>query len=327
MPNDWKGRAVLVTGGLGFIGSNLALRLAELEARVTVVDSLVPGHGGNRFNLAPARDRVRLVIGDLRENKIIENAVKGQEVIFNLAGQVSHTDSMEDPFTDLEINCRSQLSLLEACRAHNRDGKIIFAGTRGQYGKPQRLPVDETHPQRPTDINGIDKTAGEAYHLLYHQVHGIRACSLRLTNTYGARHQMRSSRQGIVNWFIRLALGNATIPIYGDGLQMRDCNYVDDVVDAFLLAAGPATDGQVYNLGGGDPRPLIELARMIVSLAGGGRIETVEFPASSRAIEIGSYHADFSRFHQATGWGPRVALRDGLQRTIDYYREHRSHYF
>jgi len=327
MTNDWKGRAVLVTGGLGFIGSNLALRLADLEARVTVIDALIPAHGGNRFNLAPAQDRVRMIIGDLRDRDLIGSAVKDQEVIFNLAGQVSHADSMEDPFTDLEINCRSQLSLLEACRAHNRDGKLIFAGTRGEYGKVQRLPVDETHPLRPTDINGIDKTAGEAYHLLYHQVHGIRACSLRLTNTYGARHQMKTPRNGIVNWFIRLALENAAITIYGDGSQMRDCNYVDDVVEAFLLAAGPATDGQVYNLGGGDSRPLIELARMIVAAAGGGRIEPVEFPAGSKAIEIGSYQADFTKFQSATGWSPRVKLRDGFQRTIDYYREHRSHYF
>jgi UDP-glucose 4-epimerase len=324
----WAGKNVLITGGLGFIGSNLAIRLVELDARVTIVDSLIPAYGGNRFNIEPVKDKIRVNIADVRDQNSMDVLVQGQDVIFNLAGQVSHTDSMEDPYTDLEINCRSQLGILEACKKNNRSLKILYAGTRGQYGKPERLPVDETHLMQPTDVNGINKMAGEWYHILYNNVYGIRACSLRLTNTYGPRHQMKNSRQGIVNWFVRLALEGRSIPIYGAGDQMRDCNYVEDVVTAFLLAAeSEATNGHVYNLGSGDPRSLLELARLIVRLADCGRLETVEFPDASKAIEIGSYQADFTKFQQVTGWRPQVRIEEGLEKTIEYYRAHRQHYF
>lgn len=326
--DHWRGRKVLVTGGLGFIGSNIAIRLVELGARVAVVDSLHPGCGGNEFNVEPVRGDIEIHRADVRTADLIEDLVQDRDVIFNMVGHVSHIDSMADPYTDLEINCTSHLAVLEACRKVNRNAVIVYAGTRGQYGRPERLPVDEAHPLRPTDINGANKTAAERYHLIYHHVHGIRSFSLRLTNIYGPRHQMRNSRQGIINWFIRLALEDGVIPIYGDGRQIRDCNFVEDVVEAMLMGVESGrAEGQVFNLGGDEPRSLLELAEAIVKIAGRGRIEMAEFPASHKAIEIGSYHADSSRFRQATGWKPGVSLEDGLARTIEFYRIHQDRYF
>jgi UDP-glucose 4-epimerase len=233
--DSYRNRAVLVTGGLGFIGSNLCRRLADIGARVTAVDSLLPDYGGNLFNLDGYEEKVRINIADVRGHAM-EYLVKGQDVVFNLAGQVSHIDSMTDPFTDLEINCRSQLWILEALRKSNPEAKIVYAGTRQIYGRPQTLPVDETHPLAPADVNGINKISGEFYHLVYHQVYKIRACSLRLTNTYGPRQLIRHNRQGFIGWFMRKAVLGETIEVFGDGAQRRDFDYVDDVVDAFLRA-------------------------------------------------------------------------------------------
>ena len=238
----YRGRRVLVTGGLGFIGSNLTRQLVELGADVRLVDAMIPDYGGNLFNIAGIEDRIRVEIADLRDEAAMTQAVRDREIVFNLAGQVSHIDSMRDPYTDLEINCRAQLSMLEACRRFNPSVKVIFAGTRQIYGKPDRLPVDETHPVRPTDVNGVNKAAGEAYHLLYNNVFGVRACSLRLTNVYGPRQLIKHNRQGFIGWFIRLAIENQEIQVFGDGSQMRDFVYVDDAVDAFLRAG--ATDAR-----------------------------------------------------------------------------------
>jgi UDP-glucose 4-epimerase len=319
-------KRVLITGGLGFIGSNIARRLAEHDARVLLVDSLIPEYGGNLYNIAGVEDRVTVNISDVRDQFAMNYLVKGHDVMFNLAGTLSHVDSMADPFTDLEINCRSQLSILESCRHHNPDIKIVFAGTRGQYGRARFLPVDENHPLHPTDVNGINNNAGEAYHLLYNQVYGIRATSLRLTNTYGPRHQMRHHRQGIINWFVRLAIEGREIPIYGDGRQVRDTNYVDDVVEALLLAAlNEKADGEVFNLGGA-PANLLELAEIITGLAGGS-YRTIPYPETARAIEIGDYVADSSKAQSMLGWQPRIGLQDGLSRTVDYYRAEREHYW
>ena len=321
-------KRVMITGGLGFIGSNLAHRLAGRCRDLLIVDSLIPAYGGNLFNIAGIEDRVRVNIADIRDENGMDYLVRGQDCIFNLAGQVSHLDSMQDPYTDLEINCRSQLSLLEACRKHNPGVKVVFAGSRGQYGKIRFLPVTEEHPIRPTDVNGINKQAGEWYHLLYNDVYGVRACSLRMSNTYGPRHHMRTSRQGVLSWFIRLALDDREIPIYGDGSQMRDFNYVEDVVDALLLVmASDATNGQVYNLGSGEPRSLREAAELVVAVCGTGRVKLVPFPEENRKIEIGSYAADFTKIAQAVGWKPRTPLRDGVERTVAFFRKHREHYW
>jgi len=322
----YRDRKVLVTGGLGFIGSNLCRALADLGARVLAVDSLLPDYGGNLFNLDGYEDRVRINIADVRGHGM-EYLVSGQDVLFNLAGQVSHIDSMTDPFTDLEINCRSQLSILEAVRKRNPDVKLVYAGTRQVYGKPRSLPVDETHLLTPTDVNGINKISGEMYHLVYHAVYGIRASSLRLTNTYGPRQLTRHNRQGFIGWFMRQAVLGEEIQVFGDGSQRRDFDFVDDVVDAFLRAgAQDAADGEVFNLGGQPPISLLDLAKLLIELAGHGSYRLVPFPAERKRIDIGDFAADASKIRGQLGWQPQVGLSDGLARTIDYYRKNREHY-
>jgi UDP-glucose 4-epimerase len=322
----YRGRKVLVTGGLGFIGSNLCRILADLGADVLAVDSLLPDYGGNLFNIAGYEQKVRINIADVRGHGM-EYLVSGQEVVFNLAGQVSHIDSMTDPFTDLEINCRSQLSILEAVRKRNPQVKIVYAGTRQVYGKPRYLPVDEDHLLTPTDVNGINKTSGEFYHLVYHSVYGIRASSLRLTNTYGPRQLIRHNRQGFIGWFVRKVVLGEEIQVFGDGTQKRDFDYVEDVVDAFLRAgAMEAADGQVFNLGGGTPVGLLELAKKMIAIAGAGACTIVPFPAERKKIDIGDFYADAAKIKTALGWEPRVTLDDGLARTIDFYRKHKDHY-
>jgi len=323
----YRGRRVMVTGGLGFIGSNLARRLVDLEADVLLVDSLIDDYGGNLFNIDGVADRLRVNVADIRQQSTMNYLVRDREVIFNLAGQVSHIDSMRDPYTDLEINCRSQLTLLEACRNHNAAAKVVFAGTRQVYGRPDSLPVSEAHLVRPTDINGINKAAGEYYHLVYNNVFGVRACSLRLTNVYGPRQLIKHDRQGFIGWFIRLAIEGQPIQIYGDGSQLRDFVYVDDAADAFLRAgASDAVNGEAFNVGGDVPVSHSQLAAELVRIAGAGRVEYVSWPPDKKVIDIGSFYADSTRFMKATGWKPAVSLADGLTRTVDFYRQHFSRY-
>ena len=323
----YGGRRVMVTGGLGFIGSNLAHRLVELGADVLLVDSLIPGYGGNPFNIRGIEDRLRVNVADVRQQSTMNHLVRDREVIFNLAGQVSHVDSLRDPFTDLEINCRSQLTILEACRHNNPRAKVVFAGTRQVYGRPDYLPVDERHLVRPTDVNGINKAAGEYYHLVYNNVFGVRACSLRLTNVYGPRQLVRHDRQGFIGWFIRLAVEGRTIRIFGDGSQVRDLVYVDDAVDAFLRAgASDTVNGEALNVGGDEPVSHRDLVRRLIALAGSGTVEHVEWPADKKAIDIGSFYSDSTRFRERVGWRPAVPLADGLARSVAYYRAHLAHY-
>jgi UDP-glucose 4-epimerase len=323
----YRHRKVLITGGLGFIGSNLAHQLVELGARVLLVDSMIPDYGGNFFNIRGIEDLVRVNVADIRQESTMNYLVRDRAVIFNLAGQVSHIDSMRDPYTDLEINCRSQLSILEACRRHNPEVRIVFAGTRQVYGKPDVLPVTERHLVRPTDVNGINKAAGENYHLVYSHVFGLRASSLRLTNVYGPRQLVRHNRQGFIGWFIRTAVEDGEIQIYGDGSQLRDFVYVDDAADAFLRAgATDACVGQVFNVGGTSPVSHRDLAAMLIEAAGAGRVTFVEWPPEKQAIDIGSFYADSSRFRDTVGWEPQIPLRVGLERTVAFYREHLEHY-
>jgi UDP-glucose 4-epimerase len=331
MSNDYRdfyrGRRVLITGGLGFIGSNLARALVELGADVLIVDSLIDDYGGNLFNVHGIQDRLRVNIADIRQGTTMAYLVRGRDVIFNLAGQVSHIDSMRDPHTDLEINCRSQLTLLEACRQNNPGTKVVYAGTRQIYGRPDRLPVDETHLVRPTDINGINKAAGEQYHLVYNNVFGVRACSLRLTNVYGPRQLIRHNRQGFIGWFIRLALEGGEIQIFGDGSQIRDFVYVDDVSDAFLRAGYlDVCNGGVFNVGGSEPTSHRDLVTLLLQTAGSGSMRLVDWPADARRIDIGSFYSDSSRFSAMTGWQPAVRLEAGLAETLAYYRAHLSQY-
>ena len=323
----YAGRRVMITGGLGFIGSNLARQLVALDARVLVIDSLIDEYGGNLYNVDGIEDQITINIADVRQESTMNYLVRGRDVIFNLAGQVSHIDSMRDPHTDLEINCRSQLSLLEACRRHNPGTKVVFAGTRQVYGRPDALPVTEAHLVRPTDINGINKAAGEYYHLVYNDVFGIRACSLRLTNVYGPRQLLKHNRQGFIGWFIRLALEDGEIQIYGDGSQIRDFVYVDDAVDAFLRAgATDAANGTVFNVGGTEPIAHRDLVVLLVAIAGSGRYRFVDWPSEQRAIDIGSFYTDSTRIRETLGWNAVTPLREGLARTFDFYRPALSHY-
>ena len=322
----YRGRKVLVTGGIGFVGSNLCRALADLGAQVTAVDSLLPDYGGNLFNLAGYEDKVRINIADVRGHGM-EYLVQGQEVLFNLAGQISHIDSMTDPFTDLEINCTAQLWILEAVRKRNPELKIVYAGTRQVYGKPMRLPVDENHLLNPTDVNGINKISGEFYHLVYNSVYGIRACSLRLTNTYGPRQLIRHNRQGFIGWFLRQVTLGEPIQLFGDGKQRRDFDYVDDVVDAFLRAgAMEESNGQIFNLGGEAPVALVDVVKMMIELAGQGSFTLTPFPPERKRIDIGDFWSDATKIGRILGWKPTTSLRDGLAKTIDYYRHHREHY-
>jgi UDP-glucose 4-epimerase len=317
----------MITGGLGFIGSNLARLLVDLGANVLLVDSLIPEYGGDLFNIDGIVDRVTVNVADIRQQSTMNFLVRDRDVIFNLAGQVSHIDSMRDPYTDLEINCRSQLTLLEACRRHNAKVKVVFAGTRQVYGRPASLPVDETHLVRPTDVNGINKAAGEYYHMVYNNVFGVRASSLRLTNVYGPRQLIKHNRQGFIGWFIRLAIENAPIEIYGDGSQLRDFVYVDDAADAFLRAgASDACNGDVFNVGGSQPISHRDLTALLVEVAGSGSVRYVDWPAENKAIDIGSFYADSTRFTSATGWRSHVELAEGLRRTVAFYREHYKRY-
>jgi UDP-glucose 4-epimerase len=323
----YRGRRVMITGGLGFIGSNLARRVVELGADVLLVDSLIPDYGGNLFNIDGIADRVRVNVADIRQQTTMNYLVRDRDVIFNLAGQVSHIDSMRDPYTDLEINCRSQLTVLEACRNHNPGVKVVFAGTRQVYGRPDTLPVDETQLVRPTDVNGINKAAGEYYHLVYNNVFGVRACSLRLTNVYGPRQLLKHNRQGFIGWFIRLAIENQPIEIFGDGSQQRDFVFVDDAADAFLRAgASDACNGEVFNVGGDEPTAHRDLAALLIKVAGSGSVRYVDWPPEKKAIDIGSFYADSTKFKTRTGWAPAVRLEDGLRRTIAFYRAHLCHY-
>ncbi len=318
----------MITGGLGFIGSNLAHRLVELGAEVLIVDSLIPDHGGNLFNIEGIADQLRVNIADVRDRNGMDYLVRGQEYIFNLAGQVSHMDSMRDPYTDLEINCRSQLSLLEACRYNNPTVKIVYASTRQIYGTPDYLPVDERHLVHPTDVNGINKMAGEWYHILYSNVYGVRATSLRLTNTYGPRQLVKHSRQGFIGWFIRLAVDGEEISVYGDGKQLRDLNHVDDVVEAFLLAgASNAVNGEVFNLGGTRPVSLLEIVDTLIDLCPEASYRLVPFPEDKKRIDIGDYYGDYSKIETTLGWKPQVSLRDGLGDAIEFYRQNKEHYW
>jgi UDP-glucose 4-epimerase len=323
----YRDRPVLLTGGLGFIGSNLAHQLVTLGAKVLIVDSLIPAFGGNLFNVHGIENRVRINIADIRQQTTMNHLVQGHDVIFNLAGQVSHIDSMEDPYTDLEINCRSQLTLLEACRHNNAKVKVVFAGTRQIYGRPASLPVTESHLVRPTDVNGINKAAGEYYHLVYNNVFGVRATSLRLTNVYGPRQLLKHSRQGFVAWFIRLVLEDMEVPIFGDGSQLRDFVYVDDAVDAFLRAgASDASNGEVFNVGGLEPIRHLELVELMIRTASSGRYRCMPWPPDKKAIDIGDVYTDSSKIGATLGWKPTTLLAEGLKRTFDFYRAHFAHY-
>ena len=319
-------KKILITGGLGFIGSNLARRLVGEGAKVTLVDSLISEYGGNRANIADFSDRVEVNISDVRDPHAMSHLVVEKDYLFNLAGQTSHLDSMTDPHTDLEINCRAQLSILEACRLRNPSIRVVFASTRQIYGKPDHLPVDENHLLRPTDVNGINKMAGEWYHILYSRVYGIRACSLRLTNTYGPGMRIKDARQTFLGIWIRKVLEGQPFEIW-EGGQKRDFTYVDDCVEALLRAASQReAEGEIFNLGGCEVVTLKEVGDLIQKIEPRARYELRTFPAERKAIDIGDFYADFSKIRNRLGWRPKTDLQKGLKSTLDYYRKNLNAY-
>lgn len=324
---QFNNKNILITGGLGFIGSNLAIRLVALGARVTIIDSLYPQYGGNIFNVESIKNHVDIQIFDVRETSKVEALLKNKDFLFNLAGQTSHLDSMLEPQTDLEINAAAQLSILEACRRSNPGIKIVFASTRQIYGRPNYLPVNELHPIKPVDVNGINKLAGEQYHILYHEVYDLRSTVLRLTNTYGPRMRIKDARQTFLGIWVKSILEGAPISVFGDGLQLRDFNYVDDCVDAMLLAAqSDRANGRIFNLGSTEVIGLKALAEVMIGLGFGGEFNLIPFPAERKRIDIGDYYGDYSLIAAELGWSPKIGLHEGLKKTLTYYKNYATDY-
>lgn len=321
-------KKILITGGAGFIGSNLAHRLVNCGAKITIVDSMIPDYGGNLQNLAGIREKITINFSDVRDRYSMEYLIGGQDYLFNLAGQVSHIDSMKDPFADLEINAKSQLSILEACRLFNPEIRIVFASTRQIYGRPRYLPVDENHSLDPPDVNGINKLAGERYHTLYSRIYGLHCAVLRLTNVYGPRQLVRHNRQGFIGWFVRQIVRNEKIMLFGTGTQRRDLVFVDDVVEALLLAGmSDMANGKIYNLGGSEPIALKDLVELMIAVNGKGEYELVPFPEERKKIDIGDFYSDFNKINCELGWQPKIVLKEGLKRTFDYYKEFGQFYW
>ena len=326
--DEYRGEKVLITGGLGFIGSNLAIRLVELGASVTLLDSLFPTCGGNYFNVEPIRKDLEIIEGDAADLGLMRKIIREKKYVFNLAGHVSHIESMEDPFSDLHMNALAPLAVLEACRYENRTAHVVYAGTRQSYGRPESLPLVETQLLRPLDVNGVTKMAGEGFHMVYNRAHGIPTVSLRLVNTYGPRQLVKHPRQGFTGWFIRQAIDGEEIQLFGDGQQLRGFNYIDDVVEALLIAAtNQPLVGDYFNLGGDEPVTLEAFVQMLLKIAGRGTYRLVPFPADKKAIDIGSVYTSAAKFSAATGWKTKVRLEEGLTRTVEFYKQHRANYW
>ena len=326
--DNYRGKKVLVTGGLGFIGSNIAIELVRLGASVTIVDNLDPTGGANAFNIDPIKNDVEVMEGDTCDLPLMCRLVRGCTHVFNLAGRVSHIESMQDPFSDLRMNASGPLTVLEACRKENRDARVVYAGTRQSYGIPDILPVVENLVLKPVDVNGVSKMAGEWFHMVYNKAHGIPAVSLRLVNTFGPRQLVKHARQGFLGWFIRQAIDGEEIRVYGDGQQFRGINYIDDVVDALLLAGTKdSVVGDYFNLGGMQPVTLEVLVKVLLKTTGTGSYRLVPFPDDRKSIDVGSAFSSFMKFHLATGWKPTASLEDGLSKTVEYYRRYKTHYW
>ena len=326
--NSFKGKNVLITGGLGFVGSNLSIRLASEGANVLIVDNMLPRQGGNVFNIEPVKDKVKINISDIRNQISMNHLVKGQDYIFHLAGQVNHVDSVKNPINDLSINVEGTLVLMEALRLNNPSAKVIFTGTRGEYGASLKLPVSEKHEINPIGIYAITNFAAERIVLTYHNLHKIKSVCLRITNTFGPRHQMRHDEYGVFNWFIRKSMDDEVIPVFGDGRILRDYLYIDDLTDSFVVTAlADDVYGEVFNIGSGIPLNFIELAKKIIAISGTGKTNFTEFTTERRALEPGDYYADISKINKATGWSPKVALDDGIKKTLEYYRKYKQYYW
>jgi UDP-glucose 4-epimerase len=327
-PDPWTDRRVLITGGLGFIGSTLAIRLANAGANVTIVDAMIPEYGGNLFNVEPVRDRVAINFGDICDRLAMNWLVRGQDYVFHLAGQVSHVKSQTDPFADIEFNIKGTAVVMEALRHHNPTAKVVFTGTRGQYGPASHLPVAETAATNPKAIYEISNLTAEKIIQVYHQTHDIPAVLLRLTNIYGPRAQMKHSQYGVVNWFVRQALDGEPIRVFGTGRILRDFVYVDDCVDAILMAATcEAAIGDVFNVGWDRPTSFLDLTRTLERLCPGCTWQYAPFSAERAAQEPGDFYSDITKIRSVIGWEPTTGLDDGLRATLAYYRRHRDEYW
>jgi len=325
--NKIKGANILITGGLGFIGSNLAIKLANLGCKMTILDSLDKNCGGNIYNINDIKGSVKFEITDIAKNKQLHTFVSGKDIIFNLAGQVSHTQSLTDPYSDLNNNLSAHLALLEACRKANPQAAIIYSGSRSQYGRASNLPVKENHIMEPMDINGVNKLGAEMYHLLYSYLHGMNTCSLRLANIYGPRHQMKSP-DGFINWFVRKAIDNSAIKIFGKGEPLRDALYVEDAVDAIIsISLTKNFRGKAYNVASGKPISVGKIAEEIIRICGNGKIEFAEYPKDFEKVEIGDFYADINRIKKDTGWEPKTGFPEGIKQTIEFYNKNKKHYW
>ena len=324
----YAGKKVLITGGLGFLGSNLAHALVESGAKVTIVDALLEPYGGNIFNVDEIRDRLQIEMADIRDTTAMKKIIPGHDLMFNLAAQVSHVDSMTEPLNDYDINVRGNLNVLEIVRRENPALKIVYGGTRGQYGKLKQFPVNESAPRFPVDIYGVNRDAGERFHMMYANLYGLKVTSIRINNTYGPRHQMKHGKYGILNWFTRLAMDNETIKVFGDGKQLRDYNYVDDVTDAFLMTgASEEADGESFNLGSGNAVRFIDTVKKIIEIVGSGKYELIPWPKERKEVEVGDYFADYGKIQKKLGWEPEVRFEDGLKATVDFYGKYRGKYW
>ena len=324
----YSGKRVLITGGLGHIGSSLAHRLSSYDAKVTIVDALLPLYGGNRYNLNGIDGKVGVHLVDIRDVKAMEAVLPGQEYIFHLAGQVSHHESVRDPATDYAINVGGTTNLIEACRRVNGEATILFAGTRFQYGKIKKLPVDEEHPVNPLSPYASNKLEAEGALIRAVQEYGLRTAAVRIANPYGPRGQMKHNEYGIVNWFIRLAMEDQLITVFGSGKQLRDYIFIDDLVDAFLhVGVLPVLDGVIFNVGSGFPTPFQTMASLVVQLVGSGKVDNVPWPERYKNVETGGYVTDISKIARATGWEAQVSLEDGIRATYEFYRKYRSYYW
>lgn len=326
--NSYKNKNVLITGGLGFIGSNLAIRLTKLGANVTLVDAMIPGYGGNRFNIDPISHCVTINYSNITDSNSMNHLVMDKDYIFHCAGQVCHVMSLNNPFPDIEYNIKGTAVLMEACKNHNPQAKVIKTGTRGQYGPAAQLPINEDAPTNPLGIYEISNLTAEKIMKVYHDIHGIRSVMLRLTNIYGPRSQMLHSRFGVLNWFIRQAIDDETIPVFGDGKILRDFLYIDDCVEAILMSGiSEAAEGEILNVGWDIPTCFLEAAELIVEIARSGKWEFAEFSHERKLQEPGDFYSDISKIKELVGWEPRTSLREGVQKTIDYYRTHKTCYW
>jgi UDP-glucose 4-epimerase len=328
MKNPLEGKKVMITGGLGMIGSTLAHKLVAVGAKVTLVDNCMEPYGANIYNVHGIRSQVRITIADIRDKDAMQHLVRGKDFVFNLAAQVSQNDSLQSRFLDADINYLGHLNVLENIRQHCPTAVVFHAGSRLQFGKIENVPVDESHPLAPLTPYALNKTAAEAMYQIYQDLYGIHCVLFRIANAYGPRSQMKHSKYSMVNWFIRQAMENRQIEIFGDGGQVRDYIYVEDVADAFLKAAAtPAAHGQVFNIGSGEGTSFRDMVEMILTTVGAGSVAHVPWPEQYLNVETGDYVTNISKFRRVTGWSPAVLIEEGIQNTYDYYKRHKSHYW